>query len=31
METAKMLNYGQMDQENLLFMHNGVLLSHEEV
>jgi predicted glutamine amidotransferase len=30
METAKMPHYRQMDYENVVFIHNGVLLSHEE-
>jgi predicted glutamine amidotransferase len=30
METTKMPHYQRMDQENMVFMHNGVLLSHEE-
>jgi hypothetical protein len=29
-ETAKMLHYQQMDQENVVLVHNGILLSHEE-
>jgi hypothetical protein len=30
METAKMPHYRRMDQENVVFIHNGILLSHEE-
>jgi hypothetical protein len=30
METAKMPDYRRMDQENVVFMNNGILLSHEE-
>jgi hypothetical protein len=30
METAKMSHNQQMDQENMVLLHNGVLLSHEE-
>jgi hypothetical protein len=30
METTKMPYYWQMDQENVVFIHNGILLSHEE-
>jgi hypothetical protein len=30
MEIAKMPHYGQMDQENVVLIHNGALLSHEE-
>jgi hypothetical protein len=30
METTKMPNYWWMDQENVVFIHNGILLSHEE-
>jgi hypothetical protein len=30
METAKMPHYQRMDQENVVFIHNGILLSHEE-
>jgi hypothetical protein len=29
-ETTKMPNYWWMDQENVVFVHNGILLSHEE-
>jgi hypothetical protein len=29
METAKVL-YRQMDQENVVFIHNEILLSHKE-
>jgi hypothetical protein len=27
---AKMHHYGRMDQENVVFIHNGILCSHEE-
>jgi hypothetical protein len=30
MEIAKMLHYWQMDQENVVSIHNAILLSHEE-
>jgi hypothetical protein len=30
METTKMPNYWQIDQEKVVFLHNGILLSHEE-
>jgi hypothetical protein len=30
METAKMPHYWRMDLENVVFIHNGILLSHEE-
>jgi hypothetical protein len=30
METAKMPHYWQMDFKNMVFIHNGILLSHEE-
>jgi hypothetical protein len=30
METTKMPHYWWMDQENVVFIHNGILLSHEE-
>jgi hypothetical protein len=30
METAKMPQYQQMDEDNVVFIHNGILLSHEE-
>jgi hypothetical protein len=30
METAKMPHYWRMDQENMIFIHNGILLSHGE-
>jgi hypothetical protein len=30
METSKMPHNGQMDQENIVFIHNGILLSHKE-
>jgi hypothetical protein len=30
METAKMPHYQQMDQENMVSIHNGILLSHKE-
>jgi AMMECR1 domain-containing protein len=30
METAKMPHYWQMDQENVISIHNGILCSHEE-
>jgi hypothetical protein len=30
METAKMPHYQWMDQENVIFIHNGILLSHKE-
>jgi hypothetical protein len=30
LETAKMPHHWQMDQENVVFIHNGILLSHEE-
>jgi hypothetical protein len=30
METAKMPHYRRMDYENVVLIHNGVLLSHEE-
>jgi hypothetical protein len=29
METAKMPHYWQVDQENVVLMHNGILLSHK--
>jgi hypothetical protein len=30
METAKMLHYSCMGHENVVFVHNGILLSREE-
>jgi hypothetical protein len=30
METAKMPHNQQMAQENVVFIHNGILLSHKE-
>jgi hypothetical protein len=30
MDTAKMPNYWRMDQENVVFTHNEILLSHKE-
>jgi hypothetical protein len=30
METAKMPHNWRMDQENVVFIHNGILLSHKE-
>jgi hypothetical protein len=30
METAKMPHYPEKDQENVIFIHNGILLSHKE-
>jgi hypothetical protein len=30
METAKMTHNQQMNQENVVFIHNGILLSHQE-
>jgi hypothetical protein len=30
MEIAKMPHNGRMDQENVVFTHNGILLSHKE-
>jgi hypothetical protein len=30
MESTKMSHYLRMDQENVVFIHNGILLSHEE-
>jgi hypothetical protein len=30
METTKMPHYCQMDQENVVFIPNGILLIHEE-
>jgi hypothetical protein len=30
METAKMTHYWRMDQENVVLIHNGILLSHKE-
>jgi hypothetical protein len=30
METAKMPHYWRVDQENVVFIHNGILFSHEE-
>jgi hypothetical protein len=30
METTKMPHYRQMDQENVVLVHNGIFLSHEE-
>jgi hypothetical protein len=30
MEIAKMPHNRQMDEENVIFIHNGILLSHEE-
>jgi hypothetical protein len=30
METTKMPHYWGMDQENVVFIHNGILLGHEE-
>jgi hypothetical protein len=30
METAKMPHYWRMDQENVVLIHNGILLSHKE-
>jgi hypothetical protein len=30
METIKMTYYWWMDQENMVFIHNEILLSHEE-
>jgi hypothetical protein len=29
-ETVKMSHNQQIDQENVLFIHNGILLSHKE-
>jgi hypothetical protein len=29
METAKMPHYQRIDQENVIFVHNGILLSHK--
>jgi hypothetical protein len=30
METAKMPHYWWMDQENVVFIHNGILFRHKE-
>jgi hypothetical protein len=30
METAKMPHNWQVDQENVIFIHNGILLSHKQ-
>jgi hypothetical protein len=30
METTKMPHYRRIDEENVVFIHNGILLSHEE-
>jgi hypothetical protein len=30
MEAAKITNYQRMDQENVVFIHNGILFSHKE-
>jgi hypothetical protein len=30
METAKMPHYWRRDQENVVIIHNGILLGHEE-
>jgi hypothetical protein len=30
METAKMPHYQRMDYENVIFIHNGILLSQKE-
>jgi hypothetical protein len=30
METAMMPHYLRVDQENVVFIHNGILLSHKE-
>jgi hypothetical protein len=30
METAKMLHNQRTDQENVVFIYNGILLSHKE-
>jgi hypothetical protein len=30
MEIVKMPHYQQMDKENVVFIHNGILLSHKE-
>jgi hypothetical protein len=30
METAKKPHYWQIDSENVVFIHNGILCSHEE-
>jgi hypothetical protein len=30
METAKMSHYWWVNQENVIFIYNGILLSHEE-
>jgi hypothetical protein len=30
METAKMTHHPQTHQENVVFTHNGILLSHKE-
>jgi hypothetical protein len=30
MERAKMHHYQQMDQENVVFVHNEILFSHKE-
>jgi hypothetical protein len=30
METTNVLHYWRMDQENVVLVHNGILLSHEE-
>jgi hypothetical protein len=30
METAKMPHDQQMNQENVVFIHNGILFSHKE-
>jgi hypothetical protein len=30
METTKMPHYWWMDQENVVLVHNGILLSHKE-
>jgi hypothetical protein len=30
METAKMPHNQRIDQENVVFIHNGILVSHKE-
>jgi glucosamine 6-phosphate synthetase-like amidotransferase/phosphosugar isomerase protein len=30
MENSQDAHYQQMDQENVVLMHNGILLSHKE-
>jgi hypothetical protein len=30
METAQMPHYRRMGSENVVFIHNGILLSHKE-